>query len=140
MAGLTGYAGITKGLFDMLMAAERGIKADVQEAALVAAIAGEEEVRHIIDTTESSLRPGKMNRNWTFQMRQAVDSRVDPRGTTISIRVGWINIQEGYFLLQNDGADLVRNGHTTTITPMNALMAGHTAILKSLTRSGLKEL
>jgi len=136
--GLTGHKNITTGLFQLLMQAERNMNADVQEAALEAAIAGEAMVKHIIDTTESSLSPGKMNRNWTFAMNQAVDSDVKRSGTTITIRAGWLQTKKGYFLIQNDGADLVRNGVTTTITPMNALMAGHDAMLDILKGWGLK--
>jgi hypothetical protein len=140
MAGVTGHRNITNGLFQMLMLAELGVKVDALQAADEAAAAGEDRVREIIDTTESSLSPGKDNRNWTFQMREAVGSDVRRNGNTITIRAGWLQKKEGYFLIQNDGGDLVRGGNTTTITPMNALMAGHTAMLKSLTRSGLKEL
>jgi len=134
MAGVNGHQKITKGLFDMLMRAERGVNADAQEAALEAAIAGEDRVREIIATTESSLSPGKDNRNWTFEMTNSVDSDVRRNGTTITIRAGWLENKKGYFLIQNDGGDL--NG--TTITPMNALMEGHTEMLKTLTRWGLK--
>lgn len=136
MAGLIGHKALTDGLFQHLLAAEKGIKSDVQEAALEAAIAGEEMVRHIINTTESSLSPGKMDRNWTFKMNQSVDSRVDRNGNTISIRVGWLQTKEAYFLIQNDGGQVGQ----TTITPMNALMAGHTEVLKTLTRWGIKTL
>jgi len=134
MAGLEGYKNITDGLFQQLLAAERGIKTDAQEAALEAAIAGEEMVRHIIDTTESSLSPGKDNRNWTFHMRQAVDSDVRRNGNTITARIGWLKDQEFYFLIQEYGGDVSGK----TVTPMNALMAGHTEMLKTLTRWGLK--
>jgi len=134
MAGLTGHQKITKGLSQMLLEGERKVKVDTQEAALEAAIAGEDKVREIIDTTESSLREGKDNRNWTFAMRQAVDSDVRRNGNTITVRAGWLQDKKGYFLVQNDGGSV--NG--TTITPMNALMEGHTEMLKTLTRWGLK--
>lgn len=134
MAGLTGHKQLTDGLFQHLLAAEKSVKSDVQEAALEAAIAGEDMVRFTIDHTESSLSPGKPNRNWTFRMREAVDSRVDRNGNTITIRAGWLSDKAGYFLIQNDGGQLGK----TTITPMNALMAGHTEMLKTLTRWGLK--
>lgn len=136
--GLTGYQSIRDGLFQMLMQAERNVTRDSQEAALEAAIAGEAMIKHVIDTTESSLSPGKSNRNWTFNMNHSVDSDVKRNGTSITVRAGWINNQEAYFLLQNDGGDLVRNGVTTTITPMNALMAGHDAMLDTLKGWGLK--
>jgi len=138
MAGVKGHKNITNGLSQMLLEGERRMKVDAQTAALEAAIAGEDMVREIIDTTESSLREGKDNRNWTFAMRQAVDSDVKRNGNTITARAGWLQKKEAYFLIQNDGGDLVRNGNTTTITPMNALMAGHEEMLKTLSRWGLK--
>lgn len=138
MAGLTGHKSISTGLFQQYLGLERQIKKDVQEVALDAAVKGQSMMEHIIDTTESSLSPGKNNRNWTFNMRTSLDAKVTRNGNTISIRAGWLNNKETYFLLQNDGADLVRNGMTTTITPMNALMAGHEEMLKTLTRWGLK--
>lgn len=134
MAGVTGHKALTNGLFQHYLQLEKNIKSDVQEAALEAAIAGEDEIRHIIATTESSLSPGKDNRNWTWNMTYSVDSDVRRSGNTIHIRAGWIKNKEGYFLTQNDGGQLGK----TTITPMNALMAGHTEMLKTLTRWGLK--
>lgn len=134
MAGLTGHGNISKGLSQMLLLGELGIKVDAYAAADEARKAGEKEVRRIIDTTESSLRPGKMNRNWTFQMRQSVDSSIQRNGNTITIRSGWLQKKEAYFLKQEYGGPL----GDITITPMNALMAGHTEMLKTLTRWGLK--
>lgn len=134
MAGLVGYQNISKGLFQMLMQAERNVNADAQEAALEAAIAGEEKIKQVIATTPSSLSPGKTNRNWTYNMTNSVDSDVKRRGTTISLRAGWLYNKEGYFLIQNDGGNV--NG--TTITPMNALMAGHQAMLDTLKGWGIK--
>ena len=130
MAGLVGYQTITNGLFQMLMQAERNVNADTQEAALEAAIAGQEAIKHAIDTTPSALSPGKDNRNWTFHMNQSVDSDVKRNGTTISIRAGWIRTQEAYFLIQEHGQG--------TITPMNALFAGHQAMLDTLKGWGIK--
>lgn len=135
MAGLTGYQNIRDGLFAQLVEAEAAVKADAQEAALEAGIAGEEMVRWVIDHTPSSLSPGKDNRNWTFAMNHAVDSKVDRNGNTITVRAGWLNEQELYFLLQEYGATMPDGRH---ITPMNALMAAHVEMLKTLTRWGLK--
>lgn len=134
MAGVTGHRALTNGLFQMLMQAERDVNRDAQEAALEAAIKGQEAAEWTIDNTESSLSPGKRDRNWTRNMRESLDSRVRRTGTTISIRVGWLQNKEGYFLTQNDGGTL--NG--TTITPMNALMASHDAMLDTLKGWGLK--
>ena len=134
MAGLTGHRNITNGLSQMLLLAELGIKVDALQAADEAAKAGADAVRRTIDTTESSLRPGKMNRNWTFQMRQSVSSRVRRSGNTIHIRAGWLDNREGYFLKQEYGGPF----GNTTITPMNALMAGHNAMLDTLKGWGFK--
>jgi hypothetical protein len=136
MAGVTGHKALTQGLFQHLLQAEKGIKADVQEAALEAAIAGEEAVRWTIDHTESALSPGKPNRNWTFRMNQSVDSRVDRNGNTISIRIGWIKEKEGYFLIQEHGGQV----HGTLIPAMDALLAGEHAVLDTLKGWGIKPL
>lgn len=136
--GLTGHKQLTDGLFQQLMQAERNIKADVQDAALEAGIAGQERIKWTIDHTESSLSPGKMDRNWTWKMNDSVDSKVERNGNTITIRAGWLQTKETYFLIQNYGGDLVRNGVTTTITPMNALWEGHNAMLDILKGWGLK--
>ena len=137
MAGLTGYKNIRDGLFAQLVQAEKNVKDDAQEAMLEAAIAGEEMVKHIINTTESSLSPGKDNRNWTFHMNQAVDSEVKRNGNTITGRIGWLKDQEFYFLIQEYGADMPDGRH---VTPMNALIAGQVEMLKTLTRWGFKTL
>lgn len=134
MAGLIGHQNISKGLFQMLLQAERNVNADTQEAALEAGIAGQEAIKLTIATTESSLSPGKMNRNWTYNMTQSVDADVKRNGTSIRVRAGWIKNKEAYFLIQNDGGTV--NG--TTITPMNALMAGHQAMLDTLKGWGIK--
>lgn len=134
MTGVTGHRNITNGLSQMLLQAERNMNKDVDEAALEAGIAGAEMVKHIIDTTESSLSPGKGNRNWTWEMNRSVDARVRRNGTTRTVRAGWLDNKEGYFLIQNYGGVV----HGTTITPMNALMAGHNEMLKTLSRWGLK--
>lgn len=134
MAGVIGHRDITNGLFQMLLQGERGMKKDVQEAALEAAIAGQNAAEWTIDNTPSSLSPGKRDRNWTRNMRDSLDARVTPSGTKTTIRVGWLQNKEGYFLVQNDGGSL--NG--TTITPMNALMNGHAAIIDTLKGWGIK--
>jgi hypothetical protein len=138
MAGVTGHKALTQGLFQHLMQGERNMKADVQEAALEAAIAGQEMIRHIIDTTESSLSAEpKDNRNWTFEMRRSVSSDMKTKGTLTTIRVGWVDAQKLYFLIQEHGG-VMDDGRI--VTPMNALMAGHTEVLKTLTRWGIKTL
>lgn len=134
MAGLTGHRALTDGLFQHYVQAEKNMMKDVEEAALEAGVAGLDAARRTIDTTPSSLSPGKPNRNWTFKMNQSLDADVRRNGNTTSIRVGWLKTKERYFLIQNDGGQLGE----TTITPMNALMNGHAAIIDTLKGWGLK--
>jgi hypothetical protein len=138
VAGIVGRKEVNDGLRSWLMGLEKGMNADVQEAALEAGIRGQAMMEHAIDTTESSLSPGKMNRNWTFNMRNSLDSKVARKGTTISVETGWLTNRETYFLLQEHGADLVNGSKVTVITPMNALIAGHEEMLKTLSRWGVK--
>jgi|GEM_PF-6516195 hypothetical protein len=134
MAGLLGHKALTDGLFQHVLQAEKGMMADVEEAALEAGVAGLEAARWTIDNTPSSLSPGKPNRNWTFQMNQALDVDVRRNGNTTTIRVGWLRIKEKYFLIQNDGGNLGEK----VITPMNALMNGQHAIKDTLKGWGIK--
>ena len=103
---------------------------DVQEAALEAGVRGQAMMEHVIDTTDSALSPGKPNRNWTFNMRNSLDSKVDRRGTTITVQAGWLHNKEGYFLIQDQGQG--------TIWPMHALDQGYNEMLKTLSRWGVK--
>lgn len=134
MAGIVGRKEVNDGLRSWLMELEKGVNADAQEAALEAGIRGQAMMEHVIDTTESSLSPGKPNRNWTFKMRNSLDSRVNRRGTTITVEAGWLYTKEGYFLLQEYGGTL----GDKDITAMNALLAGHNEMLKTLSRWGVK--
>lgn len=134
MAGLAGHKGVTDGLLGLLNAAEKSVTTDIQDVALEAAIAGENAAHQKVNTTPSALSPGKPNRNWTFQMNQAITSSVTRRGTTISIRVGWLKVKQGYFLTQEHGGNL----RGTTIPAMNALLAGYNEIHRTLRLNGLK--
>lgn len=134
MAGIVGRKEVNDGLQSWLMGLEKEMNKDVAEAALEAGVRGQAMMEHVIDTTESALSPGKPNRNWTFKMRNALDSKVDRRGTTITVEAGWLYTKEGYFILQDKGGKL----GDRIITPMNALMAGHNEMLKTLSRWGVK--
>lgn len=134
MAGIEGRKEFNDSLQSWLMGLEKDMNKDVQEAALEAGVRGQAMMEHVIDTTESSLSPGKPNRNWTFNMRNSLDSKVGRRGTTISVETGWLDNKEGYFLLQDDGGKL----GDRTITPMHALDQGYNEMLKTLSRWGLK--
>jgi hypothetical protein len=134
MAGLLGHKALTDGLFQHVLQAEKGMMADVEEAALEAGVAGLEAARWTIDNTPSSLSPGKPNRNWTFKMNQSLDADVKRTGNTTTIRVGWLRIKEKYFLIQEHGGEASER----IITPMNALMNGRHAVLDTLKGWGLK--
>jgi hypothetical protein len=134
VAGLDGHKGVTDGLLAGIRGLEDFVNTEIQEIALEAAVAGENVAHETINSTPSSLSPGKPNRNWTFKMNQSLTSDVRKRGHTITLRVGWLDVKEGYFLIQNDGGTV--NG--VTVTPMNALMNAYTEMTKHLTRSGVK--
>lgn len=75
-----------------------------------------------IETTPSAFVPGKGNRVDTGAMREAVKaSEVQRNGHKVSVKVGWVDTQENYFLWQEQGADNKRalNGR---ISPMHALL------------------
>lgn len=132
--GLIGRKALTDGLFQNILAQEKAMMKDVEEAALEAGVAGLEAARWTINNTPSSLSPGKPNRNWTFKMNQSLDADVRRRGNTTTIRVGWLSVKEKYFLIQNDGGNLGEK----VITPMNALMNGQNAIKDTLKGWGIK--
>jgi hypothetical protein len=134
VAGIVGRKEVNDGLQSWLFGLERNMNADVQEAALEAGVRGQAMMEHVIDTTESSLSPGKPNRNWTFNMRNSLDAKVKRRGTTITVESGWLDNKEGYFLLQDKGGQLGER----IITPMHALDQGYNEMLKTLSRWGLK--
>lgn len=134
MAGIVGRKEVNDGLQSWLMGMEKGMNKDVQEAALEAGIRGQARMEHVIDTTESSLSPGKPNRNWTFNMRNSLDSKVDRRGHTITVQAGWLFNKEGYFLLQEHGGRI----GDKEITAMNALDQGYNEMLKTLSQWGVK--
>lgn len=134
MAGLTGHGGVTDGLLEGIRGLEDFVSTEIQDIALEAAIKGEEAAHETINSTPSSLSPGKPNRNWTFKMNQSITADVRKRGTTITVRVGWLNVKEAYFLIQEDGGEV----RGVTVAPMHALQNAYSEMTKHLTRSGVK--
>jgi hypothetical protein len=134
MTGLVGHKQVTDGLLGAIRGYEKHLLTDIQDVALQAAIDGEQAAHDTIDNTPSGLRPGKAHRNWTYKMNQSLDSDVKRRGNTITLRAGWLNVKEGYFLLQEYGF----TKGAVTVAPMHALQAAHTAMLRTLTLNGLK--
>lgn len=134
MAGLVGHKQVTDGLLGAIRGYEAHLLKDIQDVALTAAADGEEAAHNTIDHTPSALRPGKPHRNWTYKMNQSLDSDVKRRGNTITLYAGWLNVKEGYFLLQEYGTTT----REITIAPMHALQAAHLAMLRTLRLNGLK--
>lgn len=134
MAGLVGHQQVTSGLLGAIRGYEKKILTDIQHVAWEAAFDGENAAHTTIDNTPSSLRPGKPHRNWTHKMNQSLSHDVKRRGNTLTLRAGWLNVKEGYFLLQEYGF----TKGAITVAPMHALQAAHLAVTKHLTRSGVK--
>ncbi len=135
MAGLVGYGALTDGLLKHIQGIEAYVGTETLGIALGAADEGLKAAQDTIDKTPSSMSPGKTDRNWTFQMRNALGNDFKVAGTTTTISVGWLNLKEDYFLIQNDGG----NGpHGITIAPMHALENAYKAMTKHLTQSGIK--
>lgn len=108
----------------------------VEDTALEASIAGEEMIRKTIDITPSDLsRNPKGNRNWTYHMRNRVDSKVSRTGNTITIQMGWMGVKsdERYIGIQEYGG----NVHGKTVSAMGSLTAGRSEALRILKNKGL---
>lgn len=134
MAGLEGRVPLTTGLKAHVRLAEQIVRGEAQTAAVEAGIEGLAAARTVVATTPSSLsRVPKNNRIWTGKMIAELDSDVKIKGHSITVRVGWLNKKERYFLIQEDGGK-VRN---VTVTPMNALAQSQAVMLKKLADRGI---
>lgn len=102
-------------------------EAKVDEATLEAAVAAQRRMVETIDTTPSALSPGKVGRNWTYAMRNAVDSKVNKRGRRRNVQAGWLKGQRGYFLDQERGTGIVPSGQG-----MHMLLNGFNEFRRSL--------
>lgn len=135
MAGVVGRVDMMKGLRQHVLTAEKLLRLEAEDAAVEAGIVGEQTVRNVIATTPSSLsKYPKNNRIWTGQMINAVTAKVTKRGTTINIKVGWLEKKEGYFRIQDQGGTV----QGKTVTPMNALAGAQTAMRESVKARGFK--
>lgn len=100
----------------------RGIRGELDskavEAGLEAGRAGRDAIRHVIETTESGLAPGKPNRILTGHMWERADYRVSRTGHTTRVQIGWLDMKndEKYFEAQELGLGPVTFG-------MHALLA-----------------
>jgi hypothetical protein len=134
MAGLVGYESIESGLLKQIDKMEADTTKGLIVVAQKAAKAGEDAARKTIYSTASSLSPGKPDRNWTHQMEKALSNEVVPSADGVMLRSGWLALQEGYFLLQEDGGQGPRG---ITITPMHALQAAYDAMRDELALAGV---
>jgi hypothetical protein len=132
--GLTGHEQLTDGLMKMLDDADRQMFVGTMKVAQEAGRLGRKAIEDTIDSTPSSLSPGKPDRNWTGEMRRSADSDVEMTGDTITVRAGWLVNQEEYFLTQERGG--VVNG--ITVTPMRALQNAYWAMTRHLQENGVR--
>lgn len=93
----------------------QGVLDDVADAAV-------SQMQQIIATTPSAIVPGKADRIDTGTMHDAVDRDKVQRGRNVrSVRFGWVNEKEDYFIDQEEGTGDKTSGGFNNITPMHAL-------------------
>lgn len=135
MAGLQGRVQMVKGLQDHVRLASKTIVEGAEEAGIEAGIEGLATARMVISTTPSSLSSTpKNNRIWTGKMISELDADVKKTGTSITVRVGWLQHKLGYFLIQEEGG-VVRN---IVVTPMNALGQARQVMVERLADRGIQ--
>lgn len=87
--------------------------------------AAREFMRNIVDTTPSDLSARhKGNRNWTFNMRNRMDTNVDMFRRGARIDLGWFTVRssEDYFAIQEYGGRVSRGPlQGVVVSPMHAL-------------------
>lgn len=136
MAGVTGRVAMMQGLRRHVLTVDKVLKDEVYDAAFAAAEAGRQTAREVVLTTPSSLsRFPKNNRVWTSAMLQALDADVKKRGTTTTVRAGWLTKKEDYFLIQEHGGP---GPGDRPITAMNALSQAGEAMRAVLRDRGIK--
>lgn len=131
MAGVVGRVQMRNGIYAWFKEIEGQMLGNVQEAALKATISAEDVMRQRMDTTPSDLsRNPKGNRNWTYHMRNRIDSKVTRQGNTLRLQVGWFNVKsdENYFEIQEEGG----NVQGKQVTAMGALTSAHQEMLRVL--------
>jgi hypothetical protein len=106
----------------------------VADDAIIAGIIAKNTGQNTIATTESSIRPGKMNRIWTGAMYEDFDADVVQTGNRIRIRYGWIKSKKKYYLTQEHGGFFLGK----TITPMHAMANAQVAMEDFLKSKGMK--
>lgn len=133
-AGVVGRVQMRKSLLAFTRSATRKQQLEAQETALNAALLAKNVGQNTIATTESSLRPGKMNRIWTGAMYEDFDADVVQTGNKIRIRYGWIRTKKKYYLVQEHGGFFIGK----TITPMHAMANAQLAVDDYVKSKGIK--
>lgn len=131
---MVGRVELRRGLLDFNKRALRAKRLDAQETALNGALLAKNVGQNTIATTESSLRPGKMNRIWTGAMYEDFDADVIQAGNRIRIRYGWIKSKKKYYLTQEHGGFFIGK----TITPMHAMANAQLALDDYVKSKGIK--
>ena len=133
---VTGIEAFQSGIKQEVAALDFRLEAGVDLVVKEAADAALAEMQHVIDTTPSSLSHyPKDNRNWTFHMRDSLDAKPVYEDRNRAIDAGWLEVQEDYFLIQEDGG----TAFGKTVTPMHALLNGEAAMVLAL-NTGLERL
>lgn len=132
--GVVGRVELRRGLLDFNRRALSRKKLDAQETAQAGATLARNVGKFTISTTESSLRPGKMNRIWTGAMYDDFDADVVQSGNRIRIRYGWIKSKKKYYLVQEHGGFFIGK----TITPMHAMANAQVALDDYIKSKGIK--
>lgn len=133
-AGVIGRVELRKGLLGFNKQALTKFQRTVADDALIAGIIAKNTGQNTIATTESSIRPGKMNRIWTGAMYEDFDADVVQTGNRIRIRYGWIKSKKKYYKVQEYGGFFLGK----TITPMHAMANAQVAMEDFLKSKGMK--
>lgn len=132
--GVIGRVEMRKALKGFTEKAIRSKKSQAQDVALNGALLAKNVGQNTIATTESSLRPGKMNRIWTGAMWEDFDADVVQTGNRIRIRYGWIKSKKKYYLVQEHGGFFIGK----TITPMHAMANAQLALDDYMKSKGIR--
>lgn len=113
-----GRVALRNDLISWLREIRGDLDSNAAEAAQEAGEAGRDAIRHVIETTESGLSPGKPDRILTGHMHERADFRVSRKGHTTRLEIGWLDqkASEKYFNAQEYGLGRVSFG-------MNSLLA-----------------
>jgi len=138
-AGVVGRTQLRRGLLGFNRSVKTSSRGEAVEAALVAAIAGKNAGQNTIATTPSDLsREPKIGRIWTGAMYEDFDADVTQRGTSIIVKLGWINRKRKYYEIQEHGGVVNTRRGAIEISGMHALTNALLATQRHLDNKGIK--